>query len=86
MRLVREGLYAWTLCCKEFERMQQEKETGDEIAQQNAILKIKAPSGAGYLPLSEDHLNKAMMLVSKVMSHALIRMWLRGVSTHLECN
>lgn len=78
-------MYAWTLICKELAKLKEEDLTGVDDAPSEGDNKMKAPPSCSNLPLDEKILNKALMLLSLVMSESLIKIWLQKVNKRLEC-
>ena len=92
-------MYAWTLICKELAKVKEEdfannkeiskiKEEDLKIVEtknEDSADAMKAPPSCSNLPLDEKILNRALMLLSLVMSEALIKIWLSKVNKRLEC-
>ena len=75
-------MYAWTLICKELAKIKEESANPDSNTQDSETnsqnnegedKRMKAPTSCQNLPLDEKILNRALMLLSLVMSEALIR-------------
>lgn len=79
-KLVRQGMYAWTLICKELAKIKESEMAGlDEERPDGEDKKMAAPPGCANLPLDEKVLNKALMLLNLTMSENLIKIWIKKV-------
>ena len=79
-KLIRSGLYAWTLICREMA-----KTTADSTGEEDIDDKTHAQVSCTHLPLDEKLLNRCLMLLNLTMSEALIRKWIKQVRPQLEC-
>lgn len=79
-KLIRSGLYAWTLICRE---MAKNTDMGEEVVDEK--MNMQAPVSCTHLPLDEKLLNRCLMLLNLTMSEALIRKWIKQVRPQLEC-
>ena len=82
-KLIRSGLYAWTLVCRE---MAKNSDIGeDDSDDKGGKMNLTAPVSCTNLPLDEKILNRCLMLLNLTMSEALIRKWIKQVRPQLEC-